>query len=311
VSGVNYRTESTSGLTGPNGEFLYNPGETVTFFIGDVIIGSALATSQVTPIALSPSLNDKNPVTLNIARFLQSLDSDGNLNNGIQITSAMSGELSGKNIDFSVSTSTFNDQNMQALFASLNSKGVFTDGKQRNLIGDLEAQYNLSRTLNPSVQPFDGGWTANIQYPDTTSGSGITISSGNIDLTTPVVSGAALGQTARITIAGSAVTFVPVSGATVTGSMSPVGNITIPDRTIECLDVFGNKLTLPSTLILNSDGTISGEWSIGLPLPNGGYSYPYKLKATFYADVHLGGEIIILPQNVSNPSQTLTLGTVQ
>ena len=52
VINIGYKTETLSGVTGPNGEYDYLPGETVTFFIGDLELPPTLAIGTVTPLDL-------------------------------------------------------------------------------------------------------------------------------------------------------------------------------------------------------------------------------------------------------------------
>ncbi len=297
VAGVSYKTASLNGITDTNGEFQYYPGETVTFSIGDVILGSSPASSKITPIDLGSSFNDTNPRTINIARLLQSLDHDGNHDNGILITPETRAEMAGKSIDFAKNVADFNDADMQALFASLNSKGVFCDGVQRSLASDLTAQYNLRHSLNPSVKPFDGIWSVYYQYPSNTGSSGVTLSIGGYEIDPPP----ALPNTghATVTISDSMVTFEPVYGASVTGTISTSGIIKIPDRTINCKNISSDKLVLSSKLILNSDGSINGEWQIGLPSPAIGYCFPYWIKTAFIASQRLTGNIQIPSISIS------------
>jgi hypothetical protein len=49
VVGLNYQTLTQSGTTNENGEFLYITGETVTFSIGDLVLGSAPGAPEITP----------------------------------------------------------------------------------------------------------------------------------------------------------------------------------------------------------------------------------------------------------------------
>lgn len=86
VSGIGYRTATQNGFTSSSGEFNYLPGETVTFFIGDLVFPPVPAKGIVTPLDMAQSLNPASPVVLNIARLLQSLDTDGNPANGISIS---------------------------------------------------------------------------------------------------------------------------------------------------------------------------------------------------------------------------------
>lgn len=79
VSGLEYSSPSTSGITDVNGNFEYVPGETVTFALGQVVLGStAPSGSVVRPIHLVPDASSDSDVRVTrILRTLQSLDSDG------------------------------------------------------------------------------------------------------------------------------------------------------------------------------------------------------------------------------------------
>jgi hypothetical protein len=80
VQGLTYSSAPSglSGLTGPNGEFLYRAGDTVAFSIGGRVIGAAPGQLQITPFTLlgrtgTPSVTDAGPV--NVAQLLLALDS--------------------------------------------------------------------------------------------------------------------------------------------------------------------------------------------------------------------------------------------
>lgn len=105
VTGIGYRTESRTGLTNERGEFNYLPGETVTFFIGDLVFPSIPAKSTVTPLDMAQTLNPASSVVLNIARLLQSLDTDGNPTNGISISPVAA--QSAASVDFNLGLSQF------------------------------------------------------------------------------------------------------------------------------------------------------------------------------------------------------------
>ncbi|MDX1796331.1 MAG: hypothetical protein R3219_06335 [Hydrogenovibrio sp.] len=92
VAGVSYKTDTHSGKTDANGQYHYEPGETVTFSIGGVTLPSVTAKSVVTPFDMASSSSDtKTP--LNIGLLLQSYDKDGDPSNGIEITDAVEKEL--------------------------------------------------------------------------------------------------------------------------------------------------------------------------------------------------------------------------
>ncbi len=88
VVGINYRTESQSGTTNENGEFNYVAGETVTFSIGDIELPAGKAGAVVTPLDLANAETPYDAVANNVARLLQTLDSDADPSNGITITQA-------------------------------------------------------------------------------------------------------------------------------------------------------------------------------------------------------------------------------
>ena len=87
VAGLQFDTSSGTSVTDGNGNFSYSTGETVTFHIGNLYLGSAVpSNNKITPLNLTGGTVDVGNASLvRILRVLQSLDSDGNLNNGIQI----------------------------------------------------------------------------------------------------------------------------------------------------------------------------------------------------------------------------------
>lgn len=153
VEGLEYETATQSGVTDAAGTFRFQTGETITFSMGNVIIGQATGKETITPMDLVPSAVDvTNPTVTNICRLLQSLDEDGNVNNGIRITQAMRDEIDGKPIDFNLSIAEFEtDVDVLALFNTLNALGVFTDEAVRALRTTEQAQNHLRQTLNQNT----------------------------------------------------------------------------------------------------------------------------------------------------------------
>ena len=77
VEGVSYQSGSLAGITGSSGEFQYEVGNTIRFFIGDIALGRAvMGGSVITPLDLVVDGATDTPAVINIARLLQSLDSD-------------------------------------------------------------------------------------------------------------------------------------------------------------------------------------------------------------------------------------------
>jgi hypothetical protein len=72
-----YQSGSLAGITGSSGEFQYEVGNTIRFFIGDIALGRAVrGKSVITPLDLVVDGATDTPAVINIARLLQSLDSD-------------------------------------------------------------------------------------------------------------------------------------------------------------------------------------------------------------------------------------------
>ena len=78
VSGVNYKCGTTEGITGTDGEFTFEVDASCTFYLGDIELRSVDAELLVDG-------GDVQETDIEIARILQSLDSDGNPDNGITI----------------------------------------------------------------------------------------------------------------------------------------------------------------------------------------------------------------------------------
>jgi len=146
VEGLNFKTETQSGITGTNGEFTYKPGETVTFTIGDVLIGSVKANSIITPIHFGSTFSDSDITAINISRLLQSLDVDGNLDNGIQITTEIRDAMKGRSFTFNRPTADFDDASINDLFTVLNARNVFRSG-QGQLKRPMDARLHLRQSL--------------------------------------------------------------------------------------------------------------------------------------------------------------------
>ncbi|MFN5511100.1 MAG: choice-of-anchor I family protein [Burkholderiales bacterium] len=86
VQGASYSTSSgLSGTTDTNGRFEFRPGDEVTFKLAGVTLPTAKAAALVTPMELAGGSSPDDPATIAIARLLQTLDKDGNPDNGLQI----------------------------------------------------------------------------------------------------------------------------------------------------------------------------------------------------------------------------------
>jgi para-nitrobenzyl esterase len=135
VQGLTYSTPTVSGTTTATGTFQYRAGETVTFSIGNLTLGSAPGAAVLTPLSItSGAAAATEQIVHNKLILLQTLDEDGDLNNGIQINSATAAIVSSHaaSIDFDQSTTTFRTS-LTSLMTALNSASpaVFTDSFYR------------------------------------------------------------------------------------------------------------------------------------------------------------------------------------
>jgi hypothetical protein len=103
VSGLNYKTTTQSGKTNELGEFSFQSDETITFSIGNIELPSTAASLYLTPLDLFQTTNINQIEVVNLLRLLQSLDSDGDASNGIEITETVHQLAANLELDFSAS----------------------------------------------------------------------------------------------------------------------------------------------------------------------------------------------------------------
>lgn len=146
VEGVSYVAGGLSGTTAADGSFCYGSGNSLFLSVGDVDLGDGIARSTFTPLTLVGTTNPSNATVVNIASFLQTLDDDGNPNNGILISEAVRTAAIGKTINFAQSTTDFaNDGNVQTVVAELTA---LTTAGARSLVSAAAAEAHLRSTLN-------------------------------------------------------------------------------------------------------------------------------------------------------------------
>lgn len=109
VANIYYETETKSGYTNAAGEFEYVEGETVTFRIGGIELPSVEATGRVTPATMTSNASSGDQLP-NILRLLQTLDEDGNPDNGITITDNTHQALENAVLDVNQSAAAFETQ---------------------------------------------------------------------------------------------------------------------------------------------------------------------------------------------------------
>lgn len=151
VAGLDYSGPDTSaGRTNEKGEFQYQPGETITFAIGELELGSTEGAEVVTPLTITSGAGSvDDPGVVNRLILLQSLDADGDLNNGIQITDAIRDQVSADAglIDFGQAPEDFRS-GLAPVLTALEDSGGFTD---------LDPRPREARDVAGATQHFQRG----------------------------------------------------------------------------------------------------------------------------------------------------------
>lgn len=142
VEGLHYKSESQSGLTNDDGEFTYLNDEQMTFSIGAIELPSVEAKNIITPLDIFETTDLENIGVINLARLLQTLDIDGNAENGIRLAENIHDLAANLSVDF---TSHEFDEQVELLISENNSMNSAT---YTQLISAEMAIEHLESTLD-------------------------------------------------------------------------------------------------------------------------------------------------------------------
>ncbi len=96
IAGLNYTCSSgKSGVTNTRGEITCESGDFVTLSFRSNVLGKVSMRRNITPYTIFP---DNEEAAINFERLMQTLDTDGNLSNGIELNSDLL--VSSQEIDF-------------------------------------------------------------------------------------------------------------------------------------------------------------------------------------------------------------------
>jgi len=137
VENLNYSTLSGSGTTNAAGEFSYQTNEKITFSIGGITFPEIDAETLVTPLTLFGTDDVNDTAVVNMLRLLQTLDEDGDADNGIKIPDTIHQLASVFAIDFNDSDFVMKVDQLLAM----------TGGFNRQLITVDDAIYHFQQTL--------------------------------------------------------------------------------------------------------------------------------------------------------------------
>jgi hypothetical protein len=142
VAGLTFTSGAQSGVTGADGSFTYEVGQSVSFNLGGVNIGDVAGKSVVTPLDLVSNGTSSTQEVVNIVRFLMMLDSDGDPSNGINISAAVQAAADGW------SPVNFSAADLATELAVIMADANAADGITHALPNSNTAQGHLESTLN-------------------------------------------------------------------------------------------------------------------------------------------------------------------
>jgi len=147
VSGISYITATQSGTTNSSGAFNYVEGEAITFSIGGITLPSAIAKFVLTPVDLVVGATDSNDTTVtNISRFLQTLDSNNNPDDGIDISQET--VEAAENISINFESENFGDPESEEVKFIDSLARETADGESLVLIDAITARAHLDATIS-------------------------------------------------------------------------------------------------------------------------------------------------------------------
>lgn len=164
VSGLDYQgTDTPAGLTDEQGQFNYRSGESISFSIGDLSLGSAPGAEVLTPLSVTTGATSaQDREVTNKLILLQTLDADGDSNNGIQISDAIRAEVSfnANIINFAQPPDDFRSS-LEPIIQALNEASAFTDAdpRPRRVISSADALAHFERSTSPRIEVTTTGGT--------------------------------------------------------------------------------------------------------------------------------------------------------
>ena len=167
IRGLRFQTATMAGLTNARGEFSYRAGEAVTFLVGGIVLGTTAGAPRVTLAHLVNRVAGKidklrDPMVTNLARLVQSLDEQGDVEQGVTIAPVVHDLVPPMAPNFGQATAddapgTFaNDPAIAKLLAALDAApGAFTANVPRRLRSAAAARNELRRNIRGIVKTSD------------------------------------------------------------------------------------------------------------------------------------------------------------
>lgn len=113
VQGITAVSWGTPFETDVNGRFEYRVDDNVTFWLGGIALGTAAGEALMSPVSLAGAQGTiESNVATNVARFLQTLDEDADVSNGIMISATVTAAAEQLTLDFTVAPEAFEASNL-------------------------------------------------------------------------------------------------------------------------------------------------------------------------------------------------------
>jgi len=170
VVGLEYHcgASAEAKFTDDKGQFTCNKDDIVTFNIGDVVLGTLKATSDLATEVSPYNLSDDNDIVVNIAQLIQSCDDDGNISDVIKIDT----NKSNQDFNTTIDSSSF-DQDANSTLGG-------------TLVSDDEAEAHLLKNAPDIVAPdieLLGDANVSLREGSTYSDAGVTVTDKHDDST--------------------------------------------------------------------------------------------------------------------------------
>lgn len=162
VAGLRYQTPTRAGVTNERGEFQYATGEAVAFLAGGLVLGSVPGAPVVNLAQLVNRVDGRidklhDPAVTNLARLVQTLDRDGDVEAGVTIAPVVHDLIPPVVINFEQPEAAFaSDPQVVSLLETLNaSPGVYSERKPRGLRSAAAARNELRRNIRGIIKTTD------------------------------------------------------------------------------------------------------------------------------------------------------------
>jgi hypothetical protein len=179
VTGPGYRSGSHTGVTDSHGQFTYEVGQSSTFFVGGINLGTAPdPKALMTPVDLVANGTGTLTYVVNVVRFLMLLDRDGDPGNGIEISSAVTAAAAGwSQIDF-------NSGDLSTVLAPIIAEVNSADAAVHSLPDVATAQAHLRDALYcASSGVFAGAYTGSTAVDERDVLSAMILPDGSVSVT--------------------------------------------------------------------------------------------------------------------------------